>query len=790
MKLMGESIKNRIQLILACPVAKRSLWFGAVFFFVFLGLILPFQFVQAGFLDILAAIPVSLINLILQLILITSNLILGLAGLILGWVVGPYFTTLPYTHGGIVEIGWPIVRDFINMFFIIALVIIGLATALRIKEYQAQKALPILIIIAVLINFTPVICGLIVDASNIVMNFFLERLTGFQLIRNFFDTQASSLAQALRPSCFFNLGCAASALGKTTVMIVFGFVAGYIFFIYSLLFIMRYVMIWALVIVSPIAFFSKIFKGSEKYLFKNILGWDEWWKQFIEWSLLGVVAGFFLYLAEQLMMLAPGMISGLPPGQGGGGGVDNSIVDFVNNFLPWMVVLVFLFIGYKIAKSTSAMGAQGLIKAVDTGIKIAATTAVVAATGGAAAGLAAKGLGGMARGAQRMEAAAAKLPGGKVWTKPFTKPISWATRGMERAAAPTLLEYQAKTRRVPEADLKKIDGMSGAEAEAYVNAKTGMLPKGIAEKQKLQYMTRMAEKETLEHSGFAGETGEAASLANKTLEDENPYLQKEARSILKSTGGMSEKALIHSNLVGMPDKTKEDKEARKEKEDEIREEIKETRDIIEKRVGKDDYTIEVGLKLKYITKDDVKGNRTAALTEIQRRAALKPDEFERAQRNIAASATFTKELKPEDMKKMIDPDAFATRVGLTLGNPRNLQKIQDNFGIKKLKAVIERRGGLNDAMGSREKLEKFYKINPQMIKALFTSPAYKELNIEGTKYIPEGYDTFMKETAPKLDLEKKAEEAKSTKEAKEVEKARKKEKKEKRKKLGSWRSKI
>jgi len=129
-------------------------------------------------------------------------------------------------------------------------------------------------------------------------------------------------------------------------------------------------MIWVLVIVSPIAFFSRIFPDSQRYLFKSILGWDEWWKQFIEWSLLGVIAGFFLYLAEALMTIAPGMISGLPPGQGTSSWVDNPLVDFVNNFLPWMVVLAFLFIGFLVATSTSALGATGLVR----GFKAAGTT--------------------------------------------------------------------------------------------------------------------------------------------------------------------------------------------------------------------------------------------------------------------------------------------------------------------------------------------------------------------------------------------------------------------------------
>lgn len=373
MKLMGKNLKNKIQSIFLCPVAPslkfNGRWFGA-FFLIFLGLAIPSQFTNAQLgLLIGTAVAVTLINLVLQLILAISTLILGLAGVILNWVLSPYFMSLPYTYGGIVDIGWPIVRDFVNMLFIVALVIIGLSTALRIKEYQAQKALPLLIIIAILINFTPVICGLIMDAQNIFMNFFLEELTGFKLLGNLFTAQGTMILGALAHS--YNPLEAFSLMGKTIIMIIFDWVAAFIFFMYALLFIMRYIMVWVLVIVSPLAFFSRVFPGAQKYFFKSILGWDEWWKQFIEWSMIGIIGAFFLYLGEQLMVLAPGWIPGIAPG-GFWGIITTPLVDFMNQLLPWGVALAFLIIGFFMATTTSAMGAGAITSwAKKTGVGIA-----------------------------------------------------------------------------------------------------------------------------------------------------------------------------------------------------------------------------------------------------------------------------------------------------------------------------------------------------------------------------------------------------------------------------------
>jgi len=383
---------------------------AAVLFFIFLGLALPLQFVQAQLgLIIGTAVAVTIINLVLQLVLVISNLILGLAGVILSWVLSPYFMSLPYTYGGIVDVGWPIVRDFINMFFIIALVIIGLATALRIKEYQAQKTLPLLIVIAILINFTPVICGVILDASNILMNFFLEELTGFKMLGNMFSAQGTMLLGALQH--FYNPLESLALMGKTLVMIIFDWIAAFIFFMFALLFVMRYVMIWVLVIVSPIAFFSRIFPASQRYLFKSILGWDEWWKQFIEWSIIGIVATFFIYLAEQLMVMAPGWIPGIPPG-GVWGIITTPLVDFINNLLPWGVMLAFLIIGFFVATSTSAMGAG----AITSWFKE-------------------KGVG-IAKGAGRGVAGLAKVGAATASLRYLGRPAEALARRMERVGAP------------------------------------------------------------------------------------------------------------------------------------------------------------------------------------------------------------------------------------------------------------------------------------------------------------------------------------------------------------------
>ena len=54
----------------------------------------------------------------------------------LEWVSSGDLITLGFTHGGIVDIGWNITRNFTNFGFVLILVFIALATILRLEAYH------------------------------------------------------------------------------------------------------------------------------------------------------------------------------------------------------------------------------------------------------------------------------------------------------------------------------------------------------------------------------------------------------------------------------------------------------------------------------------------------------------------------------------------------------------------------------------------------------------------------------------------------------------------------------
>ena len=155
-----------------------------LFIFLFaLGLIFPFYYTYA-FADTLARLFSNyLIANIVRLILWLSRESINIASVVLSWVLSENFINFSYADPAgnpIIAAGWSLMRDLVNMFFIIALAFIGLATALRIKQYEIQKTLPRLIFITLICNFTPVLCGIVVDFSNILTYFFIEQLSSLQ----------------------------------------------------------------------------------------------------------------------------------------------------------------------------------------------------------------------------------------------------------------------------------------------------------------------------------------------------------------------------------------------------------------------------------------------------------------------------------------------------------------------------------------------------------------------------------------------------------------------------------
>jgi len=347
---------QRIKNFLFNLCKKKTILF--VFFFVFSGFFCFVQTASAGWTDALANwIATRPLFFIFKVLAGISIWLVGLAGSLLNWVLSPNFISYSYTNPGgpkanpIIKTGLGVTQGFVNMLLVLILVYIAIATILRLAGYETKKLLITFIIVALLVNFAPVICGLIVDASNIVMNFFVQDLKA-DAFGKIMGAKVQIIAGQFKKESEW--GNAKDYIFQLAAMVPFLLALTFVLLIFTLIFALRYMVIWLLVILSPLAFACYILPITKKYF-------DKWWEQFINWSLIGVTCGFFLYLG---LLLVNKIQAGaaVPTPTTGEVGVFDSI-------LPYFVSLIFLGIGIVFGLQTSAMGAKVVIQGAKRGGK-------------------------------------------------------------------------------------------------------------------------------------------------------------------------------------------------------------------------------------------------------------------------------------------------------------------------------------------------------------------------------------------------------------------------------------
>ncbi|MFA6514481.1 MAG: hypothetical protein WCT50_04325 [Patescibacteria group bacterium] len=223
---------------------------------------------------------------------LVGGLAQGIAS-ILGWILMKLLAVLiqvaqynDFIRSAAIVNGWVIARDIANMFFVIILLIIAFATILRIENYSYKKWLPKLILMAILINFSKTICGLLIDLSQVVMLTFVNA---------FKDVAAGSVVDMLGITGWQSLNGIKEVGGWTVAS---AYVLSVIYLIVTLItitamigmLVMRIIMIWVYVVLSPFAYLLAAFPGGANYS-------SQWWSEFIKNLIVGPVLAFFIWLS-------------------------------------------------------------------------------------------------------------------------------------------------------------------------------------------------------------------------------------------------------------------------------------------------------------------------------------------------------------------------------------------------------------------------------------------------------------------------------------------------------------
>lgn len=186
-----------------------------------------------------------------------------------------------------VVVGWTALRDLANMFFILILLVIAFATILNIQKFGYKTLLKRLVIMAILINFSMTIVGLLIDLSQVIMLTFVSAIK---------DVAAGNLVVAFGVSNIFeidihNIGSGIVDFISTIflgglMMLVVTVVIG----VFIAILCMRIAKLWILIVVSPLAFLAYTFPTTEKYF-------SEWVQDLTKNLISGPSLAFFLWLA-------------------------------------------------------------------------------------------------------------------------------------------------------------------------------------------------------------------------------------------------------------------------------------------------------------------------------------------------------------------------------------------------------------------------------------------------------------------------------------------------------------
>ena len=192
-----------------------------------------------------------------------------------------------YLDSPAVQVGWTMVRDIANMFFVFILLIIAFGTILGSEQYEYKKLLFKFILAAVLVNFSALICAVIIDVGQVIMITFINGVAataGGNLINAFNINDIVSMSgQKLDPGFWGVITASIAALFFASIMMC---VMG----AYLIILLARMIVLWILIVLSPLAFIFSVLPQSKTYA-------DQWLKEFGNHVIVGPALVFFLWLS-------------------------------------------------------------------------------------------------------------------------------------------------------------------------------------------------------------------------------------------------------------------------------------------------------------------------------------------------------------------------------------------------------------------------------------------------------------------------------------------------------------
>ncbi len=293
------------------------------------------------------------------------GIVLWLEAQIIDYIISP--ANFSFINSPIVTLGWGITRDLANMFFILILLAIAFATVLKIQSYAIKQLWWKVLAAAILINFSLVIAGFVIDFTQILTTFFLNQITGngnlgtvmtrlasSMQILNFYNPQnggiLGGLTQFGTDSMAAAIGVILTLVGLVVTVFVFGALAIFL--------IVRILYIWFLLIIAPIVWILWIIPATSRYF-------SQWWDNFIKWAFFAPAYVFMIYLSLSIFdangkfntgVFSTGNSAWNTPTPG------LTTIGMPQAIFQWILVIAMMFGSLIVAQKAGAEGATGARK--------------------------------------------------------------------------------------------------------------------------------------------------------------------------------------------------------------------------------------------------------------------------------------------------------------------------------------------------------------------------------------------------------------------------------------------
>jgi hypothetical protein len=276
------------------------------------------------------------VKIVLGWILSFVGWLLQIAVIIFGWAADARSLTA-VINGEAIYKTWGIVRDFLNMAFIIVLVYTAFTIIFQVDSSN-KKIILTVVLMALLVNFSFPIARFIIDVGNSMM------YTIFNNLFNGMTDPSNIFAYIAGDSQIGNIINGTLTGGSATQLIasiIFVSILAITLLMISILFVIRIVALAIIIIFSPIAFVGAAVPSMSSKT-------GQWWDYLFKYTFFGPAMAFMIFIAMVVMKTTVIVSAGLT--------AQNDPV--LSSMATFAIPIVILWIGMSLAQKMGIAGAD------------------------------------------------------------------------------------------------------------------------------------------------------------------------------------------------------------------------------------------------------------------------------------------------------------------------------------------------------------------------------------------------------------------------------------------------